>query len=80
MAERRGLRRSELKAAWKKRKQSRAELGYDGGQKSESVQESGRGGGWEMLGGGDIPGREDGMCKGEARRLRGGKQISKAQE
>lgn len=33
-------------------------------------------GGW----GDDIPGRENGMCKGEARRLRGGKQISKAQE
>lgn len=30
-----------------------------------------------MGAGGDIPGREKGMCKGEARKRRGGKQINR---
>lgn len=49
------------------------ELGFGGAQKCESV--------WGE--GGDIPGGENGMCeerRGEARKQRGGKQISKAQE
>lgn len=48
-------------------KQASVELGFTGAQKCESV--------WGQ--GGDIPGREKGMCKGEARKQRGGKQISR---
>lgn len=84
MAEKRSSRRPELQAAW--REEARPELSWAVMEPRSVNQcrragrrgEGGAVGG--VLGGGDIPGRENGMCKGEARRLRGGKQISKAQE
>lgn len=66
MTKRRELNRSRQNRAWMK--WVNVELDFEGTQKCESVQ-------GEQ--GGDIPGRENGMCKGEARKQRGGRQISR---
>lgn len=67
MAKRRDLSRLRQNIAGMKQCQK----AFEGAQKRESVQRKQ---------GGDIPDRENGMCTGEARKQRGGKQISRPQE